>query len=117
MDFDAVLAELDIGASELNAWIEQNWVRPIQYQDSFEFDEADLARVKLIVELRSDMGVNEDAMPVVLRLLDQVYSLRRALSALSEAILELPEDTQDELRERLSQRAESEEERYGKPLE
>lgn len=102
MEFEDVLAELDIGASELNFWIEQHWVLPVQNQGSFFFDEADVARVRLITELRNDMGVNDDAIPVVLRLLDQIYSLRRALSDLNEAILELPQDAQDQLREQLS---------------
>ncbi|WP_299400131.1 chaperone modulator CbpM [Pelagibius sp.] len=101
MEFEEVLVELNIGASELNAWIEQHWVLPVQSQESYYFDEADVARVRLIAELRSDMGVNDDAIPVVLRLLDQIYSLRRALSDLNDAILDLPEDVQDQLRERL----------------
>lgn len=104
MDFEDVLAELNIGASELNTWIEQHWVLPVRNQDSFFFDEADIARVRLITELRNDMGVNDDAIPVVLRLLDQIYSLRRALADLNEAILVLPEEIQDQLREQLSAR-------------
>ncbi len=102
MEFEEVLAELDIGASELNFWIEQHWVLPVQNQDSFFFDEADVARVRLITELRNDMGVNDDAIPVVLRLLDQIYSLRRALADLNEAILDLPQDVQEQLREQLN---------------
>lgn len=104
MEFEEVLAELNIGASELHTWIEQHWVLPVQTQDSFFFDEADVARVRLITELRGDMGVNDDAIPVVLRLLDQVYSLRRALAELNEAILVLPDEVQDQLREHLSAR-------------
>ncbi|NIA70140.1 hypothetical protein HBA54_16155 [Pelagibius litoralis] len=104
MDFEDVLAELDIGASELHSWIDQNWVLPTRQQDSIVFDDADVARVRLIAELRSDMGVNDDAIPVVLRLLDQIYSLRRALSDLNEAISGLPEEVQDQLREKLGSR-------------
>jgi chaperone modulatory protein CbpM len=99
--FDDILITLDIGASELNAWIEQHWVLPVEESGDFYFDEADVARVKLIAELRNDLGVNEDAIPVVLRLLDQVYSLRRALADLNEAIQELPESAQDQLRDYL----------------
>ena len=58
--------------------------------------------MRLITELRNDMGVNDDAIPVVLRLLDQIYSLRRALADLNEAILDLPEEAQEQLREQLS---------------
>ncbi|WP_340118434.1 chaperone modulator CbpM [Pelagibius sp. 7325] len=100
--FEDVLVSLDIGASELHAWIEQHWVLPVEESGDFYFDEADVARVKLIAELRNDLGVNEDAIPVVLRLLDQVYSLRRALSELNEAIRELPESAQEQLRAHLS---------------
>lgn len=99
--FDEVLVTLEIGASELHTWIEQHWVLPIEEEGDYLFDETDVARVKLIAELRNDLGVNEDAIPVVLRLLDQVYSLRRALADLNEAIQELPESAQDQLRRHL----------------
>jgi len=98
---DEVLVTVEIGASELHAWIEQNWVLPVEDNGDFYFDDTDVARVRLIAELRNDLGVNEDAIPVVLRLLDQVYSLRRALSELNEAIQELPESAQDQLRDYL----------------
>ncbi len=100
--FDEVLVTVDIGASELHAWIEQNWVLPVEEGGDYFFDDTDVARVRLIAELRNDLGVNEDAIPVVLRLLDQVYSLRRALAELNEAIHELPESAQEQLRDYLS---------------
>ncbi|MEO3429094.1 chaperone modulator CbpM [Pelagibius sp. CAU 1746] len=100
--FDEVLVSVDIGASELHAWIEQNWVLPVEEGGDYFFDDTDVARVRLIAELRNDLGVNEDAIPVVLRLLDQVYSLRRALADLNEAIQELPESAQEQLRSYLS---------------
>jgi chaperone modulatory protein CbpM len=77
-------------------------VLPVEENGDFFFDEADVARVRLIAELRNDLGVNEDAIPVVLRLLDQVYSLRRALAELNEAIQALPESAQAQLRDHLS---------------
>ncbi|HEY9548259.1 MAG TPA: chaperone modulator CbpM [Kiloniellaceae bacterium] len=99
--FDEILVTLDIGASELSAWIEQHWVLPVEVEGDLVFDDTDVARVKLIAELRNDLGVNEDAIPVVLRLLDQVYGLRRALADLNEAIRALPESAQDQLRAHL----------------
>jgi chaperone modulatory protein CbpM len=100
--FDEILVTLEIGASELSAWIDQHWVLPVEEGGDFFFDEADVARVRLIAELRNDLGVNEDAIPVVLRLLDQVYSLRRALTELNDAIQELPESAQEQLRDYLT---------------
>src|SRR3546814_20544356 len=111
--FDEILGTLDIGASELSAWIEQHWVLPVEVEGDLLFDDTDVARVKLIAELRNDLGVNEDAIPVVLRLLDQVYGLRRALAALNEAIPTLPESAPDQLRPHL--RAEADETSLGKP--
>ena len=101
--FDEILVTLEIGASELSAWIDQHWVLAVEEGGDFFFDEADVARVRLIAELRNDLGVNEDAIPVVLRLLDQVYSLRRALSDLNDAIQELPESAQEQLRDYLTE--------------
>jgi chaperone modulatory protein CbpM len=36
------------------------------------FDEEDLARIRLIYELQMDMGVNDEAIPVILHLVDQL---------------------------------------------
>src|SRR3546814_13851543 len=60
--FDEVLITLGIGASELSAWIEQHWVLPVEVDGALMFDDSDLARVKLIAELRKDLGANEEAL-------------------------------------------------------
>ena len=44
------------------------------------FSEADLARARLIHDLRHNMGVNDEGLGLVLHLIDQVHGLRRALS-------------------------------------
>jgi chaperone modulatory protein CbpM len=98
---DDLVTEFDVSASEITIWIEQNWVLPSEQDGEYHFDEDDFARVRLIAELRRDVGVNEEAMPVVLRLLDQVYGLRRALEQLNAAIRELPEDAREMLEESL----------------
>jgi chaperone modulatory protein CbpM len=55
------------------------------------------------VELRESLDINDDAMPVVLSLLDQLYDLRRRFHALGEAIAETaPEDLQRALAQRLA---------------
>ncbi len=101
MTFEAVIAEVDVGACELHYWIEQNWVLPVEQEGEFLFDQSDVARVHLIAELRQDLGVNEEAVPVVLRLLDQIYGLRKALSDLNEGIKKLPDACRQRLEEEL----------------
>ena len=94
---DAVLEETRVSRQELVAWVEQKWVLPVEDQGSYLFNEADRARIKLIVELRGDLAINDEAMPVVLQLLDQIYSLRHTLSGLHDAIAALPEEVRAEI--------------------
>jgi chaperone modulatory protein CbpM len=42
----------------------------------------DLARAKLIRDLRDDLGVNDEGISVILHLLDQVHGLRRSMQHL-----------------------------------
>ena len=105
--FEEVVSEVEISGAELTIWIEQNWVLPDEKEGNFFFDSTDVARVRLITELRRDMGVNEEAMPVVLRLLDQVYSLRHALANLTAAIKGLPEDARGQLESALRKATEA----------
>ena len=53
---------------------------------------ADLARLRLIVELRHELAVEEETMPVVLSLLDQVYGLRRRFASLARAVRQQPDE-------------------------
>ena len=77
---------------ELRVWIESGWVRPARGEAGGEvFTEADCARVRLIQELRRDLQVHDEALPLVLSLLDQVYGLRRELRRLVSAIQAEPE--------------------------
>lgn len=94
---ETVLNEAEISRQELSAWIEQKWVLPTEEDGRFLFNEADRARIGLILELRRDLAINDEAMPVVLQLLDQVYAMRRAMNALQAAIAELPDDIRGQL--------------------
>jgi chaperone modulatory protein CbpM len=62
----------------LRLWIAEEWVRPAQRAGEPMFEEIDLARVQLILDLdRMEVGVA--AMPVVLSLLDQLHEHRRQM--------------------------------------
>ena len=80
---------------ELERWIAQQWVRP--EGPPWRFREIDVARVRLIVELRREMAIGEEALPVVLSLLDQLYETRRQMRTLCGAIERAP----DEMRARI----------------
>lgn len=64
---------------DLERWIANAWVKPDGPSGNYQFRDIDVARVRLILELRDELEVNEAALPVVLLLLDQLYDLRRRL--------------------------------------
>ena len=78
--------------SDLERWISNRWVNPDQQADQYIFHDIDVARVQLIQELREVLLVNEEAIPVVLSLLDQLYDLRRRVRTLSVSANETPPD-------------------------
>jgi len=98
-----VVAKMDVSEGEVTGWIRQSWVLPIEEDGALLFDEVDRARIKLIVELRRDLEVNDEAIPVVLRLLDQVYGLRRTLDDLRQGIMGLSEEARAELQAKLQE--------------
>ena len=92
ISFEAVCRIVQLEPIELERWIAERWVLPASEGSGYAFSEFDVARVRLIVELRRDLAVGEDAMPVVLRLLDQLYATRRRMRSLLRALETLPEE-------------------------
>ena len=76
----------------LRRWIDHGWVRPEMVGGGAQFDASDVARVRLICELHYELQIEEDSLPVMLSLLDQLYSVRRSMGALLSAIEAQPED-------------------------
>lgn len=86
---------------ELQAWIDQRWVRPQIEAAQPVFDDADEARIALICELRREFMIDDEALEVVLSLLDQLYAARSVLRRVHSAIDSLPPALREELRARL----------------
>lgn len=55
--------------------VRAQWVIPVEPEAS-QFDDEDIARLRLIFELQRDFGVNDEAIPIILHLLDQLYLFR-----------------------------------------
>ncbi len=102
IDIEAVCRLVgDLDPRELERWIEERWVLPESGSSGYLFHEVDVARIRLIIELKRDLAIDEEAMPVLLRLLDQVYALRQRLRVLSSALEALPAEARELLRVRL----------------
>ncbi len=87
-----VLDLCGIDRDELTLWIERRWVLPLAANGDYLFSEADLARVQMITEFRNDLALDEEALPAVLALVDQLHATRRRFRQLVQIICELPEE-------------------------
>ena len=96
-------AELERG--ELVRWVENRWILPEeaseQIGERWVFHEVDVARVELILDIRREFAVDDEALSLVLGLLDQVYSLRRQMRRLCDALEQQPPEIRDAIRRAL----------------
>jgi chaperone modulatory protein CbpM len=77
---EVLLTQLpDLPLQDLERWIANDWVRTDGQSGAYVFRDIDVARVRLIHELRDKLEISEAALPVVLLLLDQLYDLRRKM--------------------------------------
>ena len=106
ISFDVVIAQTSgLRPIDLELWIANQWVRPDGDAGHYEFQDIDVARVRLIYELRDDLDVNEAALPLILSLLDQLYDTRRRMRELGDAVGEIvPDDLRRALIDKLSGR-------------
>ncbi len=96
---DVVARVRRVELRELRMWVREGWIRPAEGPGGPVFDELDVARIRLVCDLRKEMSLPGDAVPVVLSLLDQVHGLRRELRGLAEAVDAQPEETRRRIAE------------------
>jgi chaperone modulatory protein CbpM len=88
--------------AELVRWVENRWVLPDDEGGRWVFREVDIARVELILHVRHEFAVGDDAMELMLGLLDQVYSLRRQMGRLAAALEAQPAEVQAAIKRALA---------------
>ena len=97
--FDELLRRVHgLERRELVQWVENRWVMAERHDGDWLFRDVDVARVELIQEIRHEFAIDDEAVPLVLDLLDQVYSLRRQLRRLCDALAAQPEEVQQRIR-------------------
>ena len=102
---EVVLAVGRADRVEIRRWVELGWVAPEGRRGAEPaFSELDVARLCLICDLRYDLAVEEETMPLVLSLLDQVYTLRRQLAALTGAVQQQPDEVRRAVLDQLLKR-------------
>jgi len=94
-----------LNSAELSHWVENRWVVPERETEEggerWLFHEVDIARVELILDIRREFSVDDEALSLVLGLLDQVYSMRRQMRRLCDALEQQPPEIRDAIRRAL----------------
>jgi len=93
MTLDALMVTTEgIDRADVEHWIAQDWVRPTGSRGTWLFHE---------------LGLQDDALPIVLRLLDQLYDERRRLRRVRDAMdRTVPQEFHEALLQALLLRAE-----------
>ena len=90
-----IVAEIEeLTLRRLRLWVRRGWVVPQMREEGPVFDELDAARVRLVCQLKSEMNINDDAVPVVLSLIDQLHGVRSQMRALAAAVDRQPGEIQ-----------------------
>jgi chaperone modulatory protein CbpM len=80
-----------IEAEELEKWCAEGWLLPLETESGREFSDVDLARAHFIRDLLK-LGVNQEGVPIVLDLVDQIHGLRRMTRDLMDAVKALQQE-------------------------
>lgn len=86
---------------EVRRWVEAGWLLPTEVDGDWQFGEVDVARARLIRELRRDFGVNAEAIPLILDLIDQRIRMECRLRRVLESLAGQPEALRAEVLARL----------------
>jgi chaperone modulatory protein CbpM len=78
MEAHEIVAQVRIERALLNQWVEAGWLVPRRGDADQEFSDVDLARAHLIRDLQS-LGANDESIPIILDLVDQLHGVRRLL--------------------------------------
>jgi chaperone modulatory protein CbpM len=88
-------------------WVARGLLRPSGSAEAWRFESVDVARVRLLVELVDDIGLDDDTVEAVIALIDQVHTLRGQLGQLATAIAQQPPETREAIAVALKKLSES----------
>ena len=88
----------DLDAEHLDRYIRAGVVVPVQSSSGPLFRELDLARLNLVVELTEGYHLDEEALALVMSLVDQLHGLRGDMRAILDAVAREPAETRVRLK-------------------
>lgn len=102
---DQVVAAVEtLTVERLHAWVREGWIVPASGERVVTYTEIDVARVRLVCDLTDTLEVGEEAVPVILSLIDQVHGLRSELKRVVAAVEQQPEPVRQAILGEIAQR-------------
>jgi len=97
-----VLLRIDrVTAVQLRVWISEDWIKPAQSGRTVVFNDADVARIRLLDLLNNQLDIDSEAIPIILSLLDQVHDLCEQMRIICSAIESQPDVVRTEIRKQV----------------
>jgi chaperone modulatory protein CbpM len=88
----------ELSVQRLHKWLHLGWVRPERREGTAVYHEVDVARVRLLYELEHIAEFDDETLPLILSLVDQIHGLRNELRSLAEAVGEQPTQVRERIR-------------------
>ncbi len=86
-------------ATRLTRFVQAEIVVPVQTEGGPRFRDIDFARLELLCELTDDLDLNEDALAVIISLIDQLHTARSEL----RRVLSVVQEEHEDVRQRVAQ--------------
>lgn len=100
---DVIARVQRLTVTRLRVWVRQGLIKPAD-EAAQNFSETDIARAALICNLEDELGFDEEDVPVLLSLIDQIHGLRSELRGLLAALEDLPPDMRSTVRMRIERK-------------
>ena len=88
---------------DLETWVRESLVISETAEGTVRFSEIECARVRLLCTLRYDLEIDNETLPLILSLVDQLYEARGKLNALTSAVAAQSPEVRDAIKKILQQ--------------
>ena len=83
---EAIAAIPGLTRTRLVAFVAAAVVLPLRVESELVFRQVDIARLALLCDLSDDLDLDEDALAIVISLIDQLHVARQNLHAIARAV-------------------------------
>lgn len=94
---EVIAAVPRLTAPVLARYVEARLIWPVQSERGPVYRRVDIARLELLTDLTEGMDLSEDALEIVMRLIDQLHAARADLRSVLAAIASQPREVRETL--------------------